>query len=71
MHEYVPEIGHKRGPQRLTVDERYLVEQRALGREWSDLAAEMGCDVDTLRGRLRRALNRVADQREPLGSCLR
>ncbi len=70
MHEYVPEIGHKRGPQRLTVDERYLVEQRALGREWSDLAAELGCDVEALRASLRQALNRVSSRRGPLDSCL-
>jgi hypothetical protein len=46
----------------LTVDDRYLVEQRALGREWSDLAAELGCDAESLRKRLRRALSRVTDQ---------
>jgi hypothetical protein len=45
----------------LSADDRYLVEQRALGRDWSDLAAELGCDAEALRKHLRRALNRVSD----------
>ena len=54
----------------LTVDEVYLVKQRAMGREWADLAAELGCEPGALRMRLRRALNRVIDQPGSRGSCL-
>jgi DNA-directed RNA polymerase specialized sigma24 family protein len=56
---------------RLSAEERYLAEQRALGREWADLAAELGCNADALRVRLRRALARVTDELDPDGSCLR
>jgi RNA polymerase sigma-70 factor (ECF subfamily) len=44
---------------RLTNEERYLAEQRALGREWADLAAEQGDSAGALRKRLERAINRV------------
>ncbi|MGL4550838.1 MAG: RNA polymerase sigma factor [Gemmataceae bacterium] len=47
---------------RLTPDERYLAEQRAAGREWSDLAAELGRSADALRKQHDRALDRVAEQ---------
>jgi RNA polymerase sigma-70 factor (ECF subfamily) len=45
--------------ERLAPPERYLAEQRGLGREWGDLAAELGDSPWTLRKRLRRALDRV------------
>lgn len=47
---------------RLTEDERYLAEQRAAGREWPDLAAELGAGADALRKKLSRALDRVAKE---------
>ncbi len=39
--------------------ERYLAEQRALGRGWKDLAEELGGTDVALRKKLTRALNRV------------
>jgi RNA polymerase sigma-70 factor (ECF subfamily) len=45
---------------RLTDGERYLADQRALGREWNDLAAELGETAESLRKRLQRALDRAA-----------
>jgi RNA polymerase sigma-70 factor (ECF subfamily) len=45
---------------RLADDERYLADQRAAGREWRDLAEELGTAADTLRKKLSRALDRVA-----------
>jgi RNA polymerase sigma-70 factor (ECF subfamily) len=45
---------------RLADDERYLAEQRAAGREWRDLADELGTPADALRKKLSRALDRVA-----------
>jgi RNA polymerase sigma-70 factor (ECF subfamily) len=47
---------------RLSPAELYLVDQRAQGRNWTDLAAEAGASPDALRKRLARALNRVARQ---------
>jgi RNA polymerase sigma-70 factor (ECF subfamily) len=44
---------------RLAPEERYLAEQRALGRDWADLAAELGAGPEALRKRLARALDRV------------
>jgi RNA polymerase sigma-70 factor (ECF subfamily) len=44
---------------RLSADERLLAEQRALGREWKDIAAEWGVDPEVLRKRLVGAINRV------------
>jgi len=46
---------------RLSKQERYLAEQRALGREWAELAAELGEKPNALRMRLRRALQRVTE----------
>jgi RNA polymerase sigma-70 factor (ECF subfamily) len=46
--------------QRLTEEERHLADQRALGREWSDLASELGVGAEALRKRFGRAVNRVA-----------
>jgi len=45
---------------RLSERERYLMDQRALGREWAALAAEVGGTADALRVQLARALDRVA-----------
>lgn len=45
---------------RLNPDERYLAEQRALGREWSELAEELKVSAEALRKKLTRALDRVA-----------
>jgi DNA-directed RNA polymerase specialized sigma24 family protein len=44
---------------KLREDERTLMEQRALGREWADLAAEYGSSPDGLRKKLDRALERA------------
>jgi RNA polymerase sigma-70 factor (ECF subfamily) len=45
---------------RLSADERYLAEQRAMGREWSELAEELKVSAEALRKKLTRALDRVA-----------
>ena len=47
---------------RLTEDERRLADRRADGREWADIAAEVGGNPEALRKRLARALDRVSDQ---------
>ena len=47
---------------RLTDDERTLADQRALGREWADIAAEVGGTPEALRKRLSRAIDRVAQE---------
>jgi RNA polymerase sigma-70 factor (ECF subfamily) len=44
---------------RLAEDERYLAEQRALGRGWKELADELGGTDVALRKKLTRALDRV------------
>jgi RNA polymerase sigma-70 factor (ECF subfamily) len=44
---------------RLNVQERYLVEQRSLGRTWPDLAEELGATDAALRKKFSRALDRV------------
>jgi RNA polymerase sigma factor (sigma-70 family) len=46
--------------EKLSPEERYLAEQRAAGREWNDVAAELGEGAEALRKRLQRALDRVA-----------
>jgi DNA-directed RNA polymerase specialized sigma24 family protein len=43
----------------LTDEERYLADQRALGRDWADIANEQGARPDALRKKLSRALDRV------------
>jgi RNA polymerase sigma factor (sigma-70 family) len=48
----------------LSPEEKYLVEQRAQGREWQELADELGGNADALRMKLTRALNRLSG---PLG----
>jgi RNA polymerase sigma-70 factor (ECF subfamily) len=46
----------------LSDEERFLADQRALGREWADIAAERHEQPDALRKRLARAVDRVARQ---------
>lgn len=46
---------------RLPPEERHLAEQRALGRDWADLAAECGASPEALRKRLARALDRIVE----------
>jgi RNA polymerase sigma-70 factor (ECF subfamily) len=45
---------------RLSREDRYLAEQRAQGRDWADLAAELGHGPEALRKRLARSLERLA-----------
>ncbi len=45
---------------RMSADERRLADERALGREWPDIAAELGGRPDALRKKLDRAVNRIA-----------
>jgi RNA polymerase sigma-70 factor (ECF subfamily) len=45
---------------RMSAEERRLADQRALGREWADIAAEVGAQPDALRKKLDRAVNRIA-----------
>jgi RNA polymerase sigma-70 factor (ECF subfamily) len=47
---------------RLSAEERYLADQRALGRSWQDLAAQTGGQPDALRMQLRRAVERIAGE---------
>jgi RNA polymerase sigma-70 factor (ECF subfamily) len=44
---------------RLSAEERWLAEQRALGRPWAEIAAERGENPNTQRARLGRAVGRV------------
>ncbi len=46
----------------LSTEERYLVNQRRLGRNWAELSAELGDSPEALRKRLARALDRIARQ---------
>ncbi len=46
----------------LTEEERFLADQRALGRDWADIAAEHGGRADALRVKLSRAIDRVTKQ---------
>jgi RNA polymerase sigma-70 factor (ECF subfamily) len=46
----------------LTEEERQIAERRALGREWTEIAAELGGSPEALRKQLARALDRVARQ---------
>jgi RNA polymerase sigma-70 factor (ECF subfamily) len=48
--------------EQLSEEERFLVEERSAGREWSELAARARATPDALRKRLARALERVATQ---------
>jgi RNA polymerase sigma-70 factor (ECF subfamily) len=47
---------------RLNEDERRLADRRALGREWADIAAELGGSPEALRKQLARAIDRVAQE---------
>jgi RNA polymerase sigma-70 factor (ECF subfamily) len=47
---------------KLSAEERYLAEQRALGREWNEIAAELGQGAEGLRKQLQRAVDRVAQE---------
>lgn len=47
---------------RLSAEERYLAEQRALGREWNEIAQELGQGAEALRKQLQRAVDRVAEE---------
>jgi RNA polymerase sigma-70 factor (ECF subfamily) len=44
---------------RLSAEEKYLADQRALGVPWADIAAAVGGTPDALRVQLDRAINRV------------
>lgn len=68
--------GHTPGPERtaagrdllarvrglLSAEERELADQRALGREWPEIAAQLGVPPDGLRKQLTRALDRIVAQ---------
>ena len=48
--------------QGLTEEELFLADQRLLGRDWAEIAAEKGDRPDALRMRLTRALDRVSQR---------
>jgi DNA-directed RNA polymerase specialized sigma24 family protein len=48
--------------QLLTDEERFLADQRALGREWAEIGVALGARPDALRMKLTRAIDRVARQ---------
>jgi RNA polymerase sigma factor (sigma-70 family) len=54
---------------RLSEDERHLAEQRALGLEWTEIAAQQGGSPEALRKKLGRALDRVAKELGLEDSC--
>jgi hypothetical protein len=56
-HELIREIYNH-----LSSEERYLAEQRALGRPWAALASESHASPDSLRKKLTRAIDRVSRQ---------
>jgi RNA polymerase sigma-70 factor (ECF subfamily) len=47
---------------RLTSEEQYLADQRALGRPWLELAKELNATADALRVKLARAVDRVSGE---------
>ena len=47
---------------RLTDNDRYLAEQRAAGRPWSELAAELHASPESLRKRLVRAIQQALEE---------
>ena len=47
---------------RLSDEERYLADARAAGRDWNQIAAERGGNVDALRKQLSRAVDRVTQE---------
>ena len=47
---------------RLSDEERHLADLRASGRSWDEIAADVAAKPDTVRSRLTRALDRVAQE---------
>jgi RNA polymerase sigma-70 factor (ECF subfamily) len=47
---------------RLSAEERRIADQRAMGRSWTEIAAEIGGSADGLRMQLTRAIARVSRQ---------
>lgn len=47
---------------RMTDEERELSDRRSRGQSWEDIGADLGENADTLRKRLTRAFDRIADQ---------
>jgi RNA polymerase sigma-70 factor (ECF subfamily) len=47
---------------RMTPVERFLAEQRAQGRDWAQIAEEMGGSAEALRKQLARAIDRVSQE---------
>ena len=45
---------------RMSDDERRLADERAQGKEWPEIAAELGARPDALRKKLDRAVNRIS-----------
>ena len=45
---------------RMSEDERVLADQRAQGKEWPEIAAELNAKPDALRKKLDRAVNRIS-----------
>jgi RNA polymerase sigma-70 factor (ECF subfamily) len=60
-------LAHIRG--RLDPEDLYLAEQRAEGREWSELAAEVGSTAEALRKRLARAFDKITAEMEARDAC--
>jgi RNA polymerase sigma-70 factor (ECF subfamily) len=57
LHELLQEARR-----RLSAEERRLLELREQGREWSEIAAELGATPEALRKRFARAVHLVAQQ---------
>jgi RNA polymerase sigma factor (sigma-70 family) len=49
---------------RLTDEQRFLLEQRDAGRNWTEIAADLGEPAETVRKRLTRALDRAVRELE-------
>ena len=47
---------------RLSPEERYVADQRAAGRDWAEIAEELGVGAEALRKRYARAVARVAEE---------
>ena len=47
---------------RLSDEERHLLELQERGKEWTDIAAELGGSAEALRKKLQRAIDRVAEE---------
>jgi RNA polymerase sigma-70 factor (ECF subfamily) len=50
---------------RMSAEERQIVEQRALGRSWEEIASELSSRPDAVRMRYRRTLDRLAAELAP------